>query len=107
LEDNAMDILEIAREDADGGTRGARRHGRCRMFKPAQIAFGGAVHDCVLLNASPFGAHVCLRVFTEVPSLVTLRLPGGECRPVRHRWQEGRRVRFEAVGTAAFAIAAA
>ena len=70
------------------------------MFKLAQIAFGGAVHDCVLLNASPVGAHVCLRAFVEVPVLVTLRLPGGASQPVRRRWQEGRRVGFETVGRA-------
>jgi hypothetical protein len=70
------------------------------MFKPAQIAFGGEIHDCVLLNASPFGAHVVLRAFTEVPALVTLKLPGGEGQPVQRRWQEGLRVGFEAVGTA-------
>ena len=95
----------IARDDAAGEARGEgewrpRRHARSRMFKPAQIAFGGSVHDCVLLNASPFGAHACLRAFVEVPALVTLRLPAGACQPVRRRWQEGRRVGFETVGTA-------
>ena len=70
------------------------------MFKFAQVAFGGAVHDCVLLNASLHGAHVCLREFVEVPVLATLRLSGGACQPVRRRWQEGRRVGFETVGRA-------
>ena len=70
------------------------------MFKLAQIAFGGAAYDCVLLKASPYGAHVCLREFVEVPVLVTLRLSGGACQPVRRRWQEGRRVGFETVGKA-------
>jgi hypothetical protein len=77
----------------------SRRHGRRQMFRPAQIAFGGSVFDCVLLNASPFGAHVCLREFTEVPRLVTLRLPCGACHPVQRRWQEGIHVGFESVGT--------
>ena len=100
-----MDTLVIARDDAADSGRGddrwqARRSGRCRMFKPAQLAFGGSVFDCVLLNASPFGAQVCLRAFTEVPRLATLRLPGGECRPVQRRWQEGLHVGFESVGTA-------
>jgi hypothetical protein len=103
--DAVVDTSGIAQDDFGGDARGdgswrARRHERCRMFKPAQIAFGGAVHDCVLLNASPFGAHVVLRAFTEVPALVTLRIPGGECQPVQRRWQDGLRVGFETVGTA-------
>jgi hypothetical protein len=98
-------MLETVRDDFGEDARGvdpwrARRHARCRMFKPARIAFGGAVHDCVLLNASPFGAQVCLQAFTEVPGLVTLMLPGGDCRPVQRRWQEGRYVGLESVGTA-------
>ena len=77
------------------------------MFKPAQVVFGGSVHDCVLLNASPFGAHACLRAFVEVPEAAALRLPGGGCRPVRRRWQEGRRVGFEAIGAAPLVALAA
>ena len=61
----------------------------------------------MLLNASPFGAHVCLRAFTEVPGLVTLRLPGGESQPVRRCWQEGRRLGFETIGTAPLIASAA
>lgn len=78
----------------------SRRAGRCQMFKPAQIAFGGSVLDCVLLDASPSGAQVCLRTSAEVPDLVTLRLPGCESRSVRRCWQEGARIGFEVVGTA-------
>jgi hypothetical protein len=84
----------------DHGSGDSRRYARSLMFKPAQIAFGGSVHDCVLLNASPFGAHACLRVLVEVPDLVTLRLPAGACQPMRRRWQEGRRVGLEVVGSA-------
>ena len=107
-----METLGIAREDAAAVTRAddrwhARRHDRVRMFKAARIAFGGSVFDCVLLNVSPFGAHVCLRTFTEVPGLVTLTLPNGECRPVQRRWQEGLRVGFESVGTAPLFVLAA
>ena len=95
----------IARDDAAGEAPGeggwrSRRHARSRMFKPAQIAFGGSVYNCVLLNASPFGAHACLWAFVEVPALVTLRLPAGASQPVQRRWQEGRRVGLETVGTA-------
>ena len=100
-----METMADTQEDAAWEARGdgrwrPRRHARSRVFKLVQIAFGGSVFDCVLLNASPFGAHVCLRAFTEVPGLVTLRLPGGECQPVRRCWQEGRRVGFETIGTA-------
>jgi hypothetical protein len=35
-----------------------------------------------------------------VPDLATLRLPGGESRPVRRRWQNGLLAGFEFVGAA-------
>jgi hypothetical protein len=77
------------------------------MFRAAQVAFRGAVLDCVLLDASPSGARVFLKAPGDVPDLVTLRLPGGESRPVRCRWQVGLLVGFEVVGTAPLVVPAA
>ncbi len=76
------------------------------MFKPAQIAFGGSVLDCVLLDVSPEGVQVCFKTPVEVPDVVTLRLSGCESRSMRRRWQDGLRVGFEMVGTAPLAFQA-
>ena len=104
-----MDAMTIARDDGAGEARGnggwrVRRPGRCRMFKPAQIAFDGSVLDCVLLDASPEGAQVHLRTPAPVPDLVTLRFPGGESRTMRRCWQMGAQIGFEVVGTAPLAF---
>jgi hypothetical protein len=100
-----MDAMTLIREDAVGEARvedawRERRPGRCRMFKPAQIAFDGLVLDCVLLDASPEGAQVHLKAPADVPDLVSLRFPGGESRTMRRCWQRGARIGFEVVGTA-------
>lgn len=96
-------VVEAAREDDQWR---ARRPGRSRMFKPAQIAFGGSVLDCVLLDVSPHGAHLHLMAPADVPCLVTLRLPHGESRPMRRCWQQGSHIGFEVVGTAPLALSA-
>jgi hypothetical protein len=77
-----------------------RQPGRTTMFKPAQLAFGSWVTDCVLLDLSPRGAQVHLMAPGKVPDLVTLRLPGGRLRAVRRCWNKGQRIGFEVVGTA-------
>lgn len=94
-----------ASQEAPGtGAWRARRPGRCRMFKPAQIAFGASVLDCVLLDISPDGAQACLKASVEMPEVVTLRLPWGASRSVRRCWQQGAHVGFEVVGTAPLAL---
>lgn len=85
----------------------ARRSRRTRMIKAAGIAFGGAVLDCVLLDASPVGAQVFLKSPVDVPDLATLRLPDGESRPVRCRWQVGPLVGLEILGAAPLVVPAA
>ncbi|MBD0272735.1 MAG: hypothetical protein ICV73_12495 [Acetobacteraceae bacterium] len=77
-------------------TRRAQRC-RCRAAEPAEIAFGGRSLVCALLSISPSGAQVCLRSLVDVPGLVTLRLPGGETRPMRCSWQDGLHVGLLAV----------
>ncbi len=69
------------------------------MFKPAQIAFGGSVVDCVLLEASPEGVQLHLKAPLDVPDLVTLRFPDGESRAMRRRWQRRAHIGLEIVGT--------
>ncbi len=99
-----MDETMVSREGGAEGPRDSRwrerRPGRCRAFKPAQIAFGGSVLDCVLLDVSPQGAQVYLPAPAEVPALVTLRLPDGESRSMRRCWENASHIGFEAVGTA-------
>jgi hypothetical protein len=99
-----METTTIAQENSDSEAGpdagpGARRSDRSHMIKAAQIAFGGSVLDCALLDVSPDGARVFLRALADVPNLVTLTLPGGESRPMRCRWQIGLQVGLEVVGT--------
>ena len=79
----------------------ARRSGRTRKVRAAQIAFGSTALDCALLDVSPGGARVLLVTRAEVPEHATLRLRGGESRAVRRRWQRGSLVGLEFVGTGA------
>ena len=93
-----------AESDQGGGADGgARRAGRRRVSKPAQIAFRGTVLACALLDASPGGAQVFLEQYADVPDLVTLRLPGGGSWPVRCCWQNGPHVGLAVLGTEPFA----
>jgi hypothetical protein len=96
-----MEVVAVVCEDVGGKTRpDARRSARTAMIKAAQIAFGAAVIECALLNASHAGVGVFLKAPADVPDLATLRLPGGESRPVRRRWQNGLLAGFEFVGAA-------
>ena len=78
----------------------ARRAAWFRWIKPAQIAFGGSVLDCALLDTSPGGARVYLPAGAEVTEIATLRLRGGESWTVRRQWQQGSQAGFEVVGRA-------
>jgi PilZ domain len=106
MDGGAMDMISIAQENSGSEVRpdagpDARRSGRSHTNMAAQIAFCGSVLDCVLLDVSPRGARVFLRgALADVPDLVTLRLPGGESRFMRCRWQIGPQVGLEAVGDA-------
>jgi hypothetical protein len=115
-----MEAVATAGDDGGAGARpeagpaagpsarpDARRSARIRMFRAAQIAFRSTVLDCTLLDASPEGVRVFFRAPADVPDLVTLRLPGGETRPVRCRWQAGLLAGFEVVGAAPLAVPAA
>ena len=77
----------------------AQRSAWCPAAKPAQIAFGGFVLDCALLDASRGGAQVHLWAAAEVPEIAALRLPGGESWTVRRQWQRGAQIVFKVVGT--------
>lgn len=69
------------------------------MIRAAQLAFGGSVSDCALLDTSRGGARVHLLAPAEVPEIATLRL-GGESWTVQRRWQKGEEVGFKVVGDA-------
>jgi hypothetical protein len=87
-----------ARLDA---TRPATRlPGQGRTIKPAQIAFGGSIVECALLDASRDGARVQLLAPAELPEVAILRLRSGESWTVRRQWQQGAQAGFRVVGTA-------
>ena len=90
-----MEPSGIDREDGAGGACE-----RMRQYEKCQIAFGGSVFGCVLMEASPAAVRVYLPGVVDVPKLVTLRLPSGESRPMRCRWQTGPHVGLEVVGPA-------
>jgi hypothetical protein len=75
----------------------ARWPGQVQMIRAAQIAFGGSVLDCALLDTSRGGARVYLLAPAEVPEIVTLRADG-ESWTVQRRWQKGREAGFKVVG---------
>ena len=102
-EEFAVQNVDAVRETAQA-TEGedlwrAQRSAWRQATKPAQIAFGGFVLDCVLLDASRGGAQVRLLATAEVPEIATLRLPGGESWTVRRQWQRGVQVGFKVVGS--------
>ena len=70
-----------------------------RATKRAQLAFGGLVLDCALLDVSGGGTQVRLLTAAEVPEIATLRLLDGESWPVRRQWQRGTQVGFKIAGT--------
>ncbi len=92
-----MAPMTIARESGDNE---ARRSDRSRMVKLAQVAFGGSVLDCALLDVSRGGARVCLLAAAAVPEIATLTLRGGESWTVRRRWQQGAQVGFSVIEAA-------
>lgn len=100
-----MDDVRVAR-GCDAGAAAhkedlwrAQRSAWCGAPKPAQIAFGGSVLDCALLDASRGGAQVRLFEAAEVPEITTLRFAGGESWTVRRQWQRGAQVGFKVVRT--------
>lgn len=100
-----METTTIVRESGGGERRAdpaeldARFPGQCQMIRAAQLAFGGSVRDCALLDTSRGGARVHLLAPAEVPEIATLRL-GGESWTVQRRWQKGEEVGFKVVGDA-------
>ena len=86
-------------EPARGGRGDARRARRSPAAKVARIAFGGSSFPCVLLNTSPDGAGLYLAVPASVPDLALLTLPDGDSRVILRRWQNGRYVGFEHIGS--------
>ena len=89
-----------AEGSSDDGEWQPRRPGRRQSFRPARVVVGDKVFDCVLVDASPDGAQVCLVARSVLPERVTLLLPDGKSQPMRRRWQQGAFVGFEAVGDA-------
>ncbi|MBP0446817.1 PilZ domain-containing protein [Roseomonas sp. SSH11] len=72
-----------------GGQRHERRGRRDRVLKSAQVVFGGAAIDCVVLDISSNGARVSFSSPVEVPELLALRLNDGSTYPALRRWVRG------------------
>ena len=68
-----------------------------RMDRTAQIAFGGSVLDCALLETSRNGARVRLLAPAEVPETATLRLRSGESWMVERCWRKGPQIGFKVI----------
>ena len=99
--DTRTEVRDAARTErraaaADG--LDARWPGQVQMIRAAQLAFGGSVLDCALLDTSRGGARVHLLAPAEVPEIATLRLRCGASWTVQRRWQKGEEVGFKVVG---------
>ena len=88
----AMETVTTSVRESGGGG------GERRAIEAAQLAFGGSVLDCALLDASRGGAQVRLSEVAEVPETATLKVQGGENWTVLRQWQQGVRVGFKVVG---------
>jgi hypothetical protein len=98
-----MEVATVAREAGQGERRAeprldARWSGQRHVIRAAQIAFGGSVFDCVLLDTSPTGVRVHLLATAEAPEIATLRLGSGNAWTVQRRWQRGAEIGFKVVG---------
>ncbi len=92
-----MATTTTARESGD---KEARRSDRSHTIRPAQVAFGGSVLECALLDASRGGVRVFLLAVAAVPEIAALRLRGGEVWTVRRQWQQGAQVGFSVIEAA-------
>lgn len=89
------DLLRGAAEEAGAGARRTARH---KVLKAAQITYGSAALNCIVLDLSVRGARVNLAAPAEVPENVTLRLRDGTHYPARRRWARGTEIGLEFAG---------
>ena len=97
-----MDAEEIVLDGSQTDRRAQpdpdpRSPGQRRMNRAAQIAFGGSVLDCALLETSRGGARIRLLAHAEVPETVTLQLHSGESWMVEQRWRTGLEIGFKVI----------
>ena len=74
-----------------------RSPGQRQTDRAAQIAFGGSVLDCTLLETSRNGARIRLSAHAEVPETATLRLHSGESWMVERCWRKGPQIGFKVI----------
>lgn len=86
---------EADNTEPEHGLRGAPRN---RVLKGAQVVFGNAVFDCVVLNISVSGARVSFSAPIVVPEVVALRLRDGSIYPASRRWTQGLEMGLEFIG---------
>ncbi|HEY8612341.1 MAG TPA: PilZ domain-containing protein [Roseomonas sp.] len=73
-----------------------RRHlSRRRRIEEAEITFDHTSLKVMLLDLSDTGARVTLYTPSDVPEVVSLRLPDGSIRVACRRWQRNDEVGFE------------
>ena len=76
-----------------------RRALRNSTLKRAQITFGAAAIDCVVVDTSSGGLRARTASPVTVPEWVTLRYPDGSMSRARRRWVRGTQIGFELTGS--------
>jgi hypothetical protein len=84
-----------------------RREARTGVLKRAQISFGRAVIDCVVLDVSSSGARVRTDIVATIPEQVILRFSRGSAFLARAQWARGTELGFAFDGLAPLAEDAA
>jgi PilZ domain len=85
--------LKIASIGGDVVERRAEH--RTRTLKTGKLIFGTlgqSVIDCLIVDLSPSGAGLEMRVPTVIPETVFLQFADGTTRAARRRWTRGNRI---------------
>jgi len=72
-----------------------RRTARTGMIQDARIMLKDVILHCAALDLSSTGARVCFFIPFVGPEQMTLRLPDGQVRAARRRWQQGSQIGVE------------
>ena len=72
-----------------------RRTDRTGMIQDARIMLDDVILHCAALDVSSTGARVCFFIPFVAPKQLMLRLPDGQVRAARRRWQQGTQIGVE------------
>jgi PilZ domain len=85
--------LQIAPTDSDVVERRAEQ--RTRTLKTGKLIFGTlsqSIIDCLIVDLSPSGARLEMRLPTAIPETVFLQFADGTTRAARRRWTRGNHI---------------